>query len=153
MHLQSDVRHHDEIVAARIGKVVMFHSTVEELQNHAADLAFAVIVDPDKCLYTGRSDTASDRSSANNDPHPPSTRTAADSTYQPISRSPATAAFSPSCHEGFVVVKGSFTTLRVRNDPFTTLQPSRSTTSASYPGARTANQPTGSAPRAKAAVA
>jgi hypothetical protein len=51
MHLQSDVRHHDEIVAARIRKVVMYRSTVEELQNHAADLAFAVIVDPDKCLY------------------------------------------------------------------------------------------------------
>jgi hypothetical protein len=75
--------------------VVVFHSTVEELRNHAADLAFAVVVDPDKCLYAGRSDTASDRSSANNDPHPPSTRTAADSIYQPISRSPATAAFSP----------------------------------------------------------
>src|SRR3979490_522704 len=73
MHLQSDVRHHDEIVAARIGKGVMLPSAVEELQTPAADLAFAVIVDPDKCLYTGRSDTASDRSSANNDPHPPST--------------------------------------------------------------------------------
>jgi hypothetical protein len=95
MHLQSVVRHHDEIVAARIRKVVVFHSTVEELRNHAANLAFAVIVDPDKCLYAGRSDTASDRSSANNE-HPPSTRTAADSIYQPISRSPATAAFSPS---------------------------------------------------------
>src|SRR3979409_1076109 len=51
MHLQSVVRHHDEIVAARIRRVVVFHSTVEELRNHAADLAFAVIVDPDKRLY------------------------------------------------------------------------------------------------------
>jgi hypothetical protein len=52
LHLQSVVRRHDEIMAAGIREVVVFHSTADELRTHAADLPFAVIADPDKRLYT-----------------------------------------------------------------------------------------------------
>jgi hypothetical protein len=51
LHLQSIVRHHEEIVAASIEEVVVFHSAAEELLNHAGTLPFAVIADPHKHLY------------------------------------------------------------------------------------------------------
>lgn len=51
LHLRSIVNRHDEIVAAGVREVVLFHSTVEELLQHADELPFAVIADPDKKLY------------------------------------------------------------------------------------------------------
>jgi len=51
LHLRSVVLRHDEIVAAGVREVVVFHSTAEELRPHAAHLPFAVIADPEKRLY------------------------------------------------------------------------------------------------------
>ena len=51
LHLQSVVRRHDEIAAAGIREVVVFHSPSDELRLHAGDLPFAVIADPEKHLY------------------------------------------------------------------------------------------------------
>src|SRR2546430_1635640 len=51
LHLRSLSLRHDEVVAAGIREVVVFHSTVEELRGHGADLPFAVVADPDKRLY------------------------------------------------------------------------------------------------------
>jgi len=50
-HLQSIVARHDEIVAAGIREVVVFHSTPEELAKHVTGLPFAVVGDPGKVLY------------------------------------------------------------------------------------------------------
>jgi hypothetical protein len=51
LHLRSVVTRHDEIVAAGVREVVFFHSTVEELRPHVADLPFAVVADPGKDQY------------------------------------------------------------------------------------------------------
>jgi peroxiredoxin len=51
LHLRSIVRRHAEINLAGIREVVVFHSGREELLEHAADLPFAVVADPDKRLY------------------------------------------------------------------------------------------------------
>ncbi|MCV7074636.1 AhpC/TSA family protein [Mycobacterium szulgai] len=51
MHLQSVLRRHDEIEAAGIREVVVFHSTDEELRRHVSDLPVAVVGDPEKRLY------------------------------------------------------------------------------------------------------
>ena len=51
LHLRSFVRRHDEIAAAGVREVVVFHSDPDELRHHAADLPFAVIADPDRRLY------------------------------------------------------------------------------------------------------
>jgi peroxiredoxin len=51
LHLRSVVRRHQEIEAAGVREVVVFHSPAEELAEHAADLPFAVIADPGKRLY------------------------------------------------------------------------------------------------------
>lgn len=51
LHLRSIVRRHDEIVAAGVREVVVFHSPADELRRHVADLPFAVVADPDKRLY------------------------------------------------------------------------------------------------------
>ncbi|HEV2782030.1 MAG TPA: peroxiredoxin-like family protein [Actinophytocola sp.] len=52
LHLRSIVLRHNEIVAAGVREVVVFHSSPEELRTHVADLPFAVVADPDKRLYT-----------------------------------------------------------------------------------------------------
>lgn len=52
LHLRSVVRRHQEIEAAGVREVVVFHSPAEELLRHTADLPFAVIADPAKRLYT-----------------------------------------------------------------------------------------------------
>jgi peroxiredoxin len=52
LHLRSVARRHDEIAAAGVREVVLFHSPPEELRPHVADLPFAVVADPDKRLYT-----------------------------------------------------------------------------------------------------
>ena len=51
MHLRSFVRRHDEIETAGIREVVFFHSSKEDLLEHASDLPFAVIADPRKRYY------------------------------------------------------------------------------------------------------
>lgn len=51
LHMRSIAQRHDEIAAADVSEVVVFHSTAEELRVHAAELPFAVIADPDKRLY------------------------------------------------------------------------------------------------------
>jgi hypothetical protein len=51
LHLRSVVRRHEEIEAAGIREVVVFHSPADELAEYAADLPFAMIADPDKRLY------------------------------------------------------------------------------------------------------
>lgn len=53
LHLRSVAARHDEIDAAGVREVVMFHSTAAELRPHVADLPFAVVADPDKRLYVG----------------------------------------------------------------------------------------------------
>lgn len=51
LHLRSFVRRRPELVAAGVREVVLFHSPVDELRRHAADLPFAIVADPDKRLY------------------------------------------------------------------------------------------------------
>jgi peroxiredoxin len=52
LHLRSVVRRHDEIVAAGISEVVVFHSSVEDMLPHQGELPFAAIADPGRELYT-----------------------------------------------------------------------------------------------------
>jgi peroxiredoxin len=49
LHIQSLLRHRDEIEAAGVREVLVFHSPAAELREH--DLPFTVIADPDKRLY------------------------------------------------------------------------------------------------------
>lgn len=51
LHLRSIVRRHDEITAAGVREVVVFHSPAQELRAHTADLPFAVVADPGRRLY------------------------------------------------------------------------------------------------------
>lgn len=51
LHLRSVVARHDEIIAAGIEEVVVFHSTAEALLRYRSDLPFAVVADPDRVLY------------------------------------------------------------------------------------------------------
>ncbi|MFF6958300.1 redoxin domain-containing protein [Streptomyces sp. NPDC008317] len=51
LHLRSFVRRADEIRAAGIHEVVVFHAPDEELLKYEAELPFAVVGDPDKTLY------------------------------------------------------------------------------------------------------
>ena len=51
VHLRSVVSRKDELAAAGIKEVVVFHSTDEELRKYQAELPLAVIADPDKELY------------------------------------------------------------------------------------------------------
>ena len=51
LHLRSVVRRHDELVAAGVREVVVFHSTPEEFRKYQADLPFALVADPKKELY------------------------------------------------------------------------------------------------------
>ncbi|MEU4130387.1 peroxiredoxin-like family protein [Streptomyces wuyuanensis] len=52
LHLRSVVRRHEEIEAAGVREVVVFHSPARELREHVAGLPFAVVADPAKELYT-----------------------------------------------------------------------------------------------------
>lgn len=51
LHLRAFDQRHDEIVAAGVREVVVFHSSADELRRHVAHLRFAVIADPGKALY------------------------------------------------------------------------------------------------------
>lgn len=51
VHLQSVIKRHDEIAAAGIREVVMFHSTPEELVTYVDDMPFDLVADPDRTFY------------------------------------------------------------------------------------------------------
>jgi peroxiredoxin len=51
LHLRSIARRHDELAAAGVREVAIFHSSAGELRRHAGDLPFALVADPDKTLY------------------------------------------------------------------------------------------------------
>ncbi|MFF2203485.1 peroxiredoxin-like family protein [Streptomyces sp. NPDC058145] len=51
LHLRTVVQRHQEIGAAGVREVVVFHSPTEELAPHVVDLPFAVVADPDRRLY------------------------------------------------------------------------------------------------------
>ena len=51
LHLRSVIARIDEIDAAGIREVVVFHSTATELRKYQGDMPFPVIGDPDKTLY------------------------------------------------------------------------------------------------------
>ena len=51
LHLHSFVQRHEEIAAAGVREVVLFHSSAEALRPFTADLPFAVVADPDRRLY------------------------------------------------------------------------------------------------------
>ncbi len=51
LHLRSLARRHEELRAAGVREVVVFHSAAAELRPHVAELPFAVVADPDKRLY------------------------------------------------------------------------------------------------------
>jgi hypothetical protein len=51
LHLKSFARRHDELVAAGIREIAVFHSDADALRKYEGDLPFAVVADPDKKLY------------------------------------------------------------------------------------------------------
>ncbi|HEY0698336.1 MAG TPA: peroxiredoxin-like family protein [Micromonospora sp.] len=51
LHLRSVVSRHDEIRAAGVGEVVVFHSPAAELREHVTGLPFPVVADPERRLY------------------------------------------------------------------------------------------------------
>lgn len=51
VHLRSVARRHDEIRAAGIREVAVFHSPPEDMLPHQGDLPFAVVADPQRLLY------------------------------------------------------------------------------------------------------
>lgn len=51
LHLQSIAARHDELLAAGITEVVVFHSSAETMLDFQGQLPFAMIADPDKELY------------------------------------------------------------------------------------------------------
>lgn len=51
LHLRSFAHRHDEITAAGVQEVVVFHSTVAVMRSHQPNYPFAVIADPNKTLY------------------------------------------------------------------------------------------------------
>lgn len=51
LHLRSTIARIDEINAAGIREVVVFHSTTDELRKYQDDMPFPVIGDPNKTLY------------------------------------------------------------------------------------------------------
>ncbi len=51
VHLNSVARRHDEITAAGVREVVVFHSPVEAILPHQGQLPFDAIADPDYRLY------------------------------------------------------------------------------------------------------
>ncbi|HTO05971.1 MAG TPA: peroxiredoxin-like family protein [Myxococcota bacterium] len=52
LHLRSFALRRDEVAAAGVREVVVFHSPARELLPHASELRFDVIPDPERQLYT-----------------------------------------------------------------------------------------------------
>ena len=61
LHLRSVARRSDELAAAGIREIAVFHSTAEDMLPHQGQLPFAVIADPGKRLYREFGVTASAR--------------------------------------------------------------------------------------------
>ncbi|WP_227997006.1 peroxiredoxin-like family protein [Nocardia australiensis] len=51
LHLRSFATRHDEILAANIREVVVFHSSAAELRKYEGNLPFDLIADPTRALY------------------------------------------------------------------------------------------------------
>ncbi|WP_067964397.1 peroxiredoxin-like family protein [Nocardiopsis trehalosi] len=51
LHLRSVARRHDEIAAAGVREVAVFHSSAADLLRHEPDLPFPLVADPDRALY------------------------------------------------------------------------------------------------------
>ncbi|MFF5219437.1 peroxiredoxin-like family protein [Micromonospora sp. NPDC000442] len=51
LHLRSIARRHDEIVAAGVREVAVFHSTAAAMRPYQGDLPFAAVADPGRRLY------------------------------------------------------------------------------------------------------
>lgn len=51
LHLRSVAARHDEIVAAGVREVVVFHSSVAQMRPYQGDLPFDAVADPDRKLY------------------------------------------------------------------------------------------------------
>jgi peroxiredoxin len=51
LHLRSIARRHEDLVAAGIGEVAVFHSNAETMLEFQGQLPFAVIADPGRKLY------------------------------------------------------------------------------------------------------
>lgn len=51
VHLQTIIKRHDEITAAGIREVVLFHSTPEEFAEYVDDMPFDLVADPDRTQY------------------------------------------------------------------------------------------------------
>jgi peroxiredoxin len=51
LHLRSTTQRHEEIIAAGIREVVVFHSSAQTMLEFQGELPFAAIADPDKELY------------------------------------------------------------------------------------------------------
>lgn len=51
LHLRSTAQRHDEILAAGIREIVVFHSRAETMVEFQSQLPFAAIADPEKTLY------------------------------------------------------------------------------------------------------
>jgi peroxiredoxin len=51
VHLRSVARRHDDIAAAGIREVAVFHSPADDMLPHQGDLPFAVVADPERLLY------------------------------------------------------------------------------------------------------
>lgn len=51
LHLRSFANRHDELVAAGIREMAVFHSSAETMTGYQADLPFAVVADPARALY------------------------------------------------------------------------------------------------------
>jgi hypothetical protein len=52
LHLRSVAQRYDEIVAAGICEIAVFHSSVRDMLPHQGALPFAVVADPERTLYT-----------------------------------------------------------------------------------------------------
>ena len=51
VHLQSLIKRRDDIDAAGIREVVVFHSTRQELETYVDDMPFDLVADPERTLY------------------------------------------------------------------------------------------------------
>jgi peroxiredoxin len=51
VHLRSVARRHDDIQAAGLREVAVFHSPADDMLPHQGDLPFAVVADPQRLLY------------------------------------------------------------------------------------------------------
>jgi peroxiredoxin len=51
VHLRPFAQRHDELIAAGVQEVVVFHSSTEAMLPHQGDLPFAAIADPERDLY------------------------------------------------------------------------------------------------------